>query len=399
MIYDYLVIRFGEITLKGKNKMNFVQKLENDVVEKLRRFPQLVIKRHFDDIEIQLNGENVDQVIAVLKQIFGIQNISSAIKVENDLDAMRSGAIRIMRAENGARTFKIAARRKDKRFPIHGSELNRELGAYVLKNCEGVTVDVHDPDITLRVEVGYHETRIYGHEYEGAGGLPVGSSGKVLLMLSGGIDSPVAGYLLAKRGATVEAIHFQSPPYTSDRAKQKVIDLTKKIQSFGGTVKLHLVPFTKAQLAIRDAVPEDYRITIMRRLMFRIAEKEAQRTGALALATGESLGQVASQTLESMNTINQVTNLPVIRPLITMDKLDIARIARKIDTYEISIRPYEDCCTIFLPKAPRTKPDRLHAERFEHFFDADALTEEAVNGIETLTIKSEDSEDMFSGLL
>ncbi|WP_100488871.1 tRNA uracil 4-sulfurtransferase ThiI [Sporolactobacillus pectinivorans] len=399
MIYDYLVIRFGEITLKGKNKMNFVQKLENDVVEKLRRFPQLAIKRHFDDIEIQLNGENADQVIAVLKQIFGIQNISSAIKVENNLDAMRSGAIRIMRAENGARTFKIAARRKDKRFPIHGSELNQELGAYVLKNCEGISVDVHDPDITLRVEVGYHETRIYGHEYEGAGGLPVGSSGKVLLMLSGGIDSPVAGYLLAKRGATVEAIHFQSPPYTSDRAKQKVIDLTKKIQSFGGTVKLHLVPFTKAQLAIRDAVPEDYRITIMRRLMFRIAEKEAQKTGALALATGESLGQVASQTLESMNTINQVTDLPVIRPLITMDKLDIARIAQKIDTYEISIRPYEDCCTIFLPKAPRTRPDRLHAERFEHFFDVDALTEEAVNGIETLTIKSEDSEDVFSDLL
>lgn len=399
MIYDYLVIRFGEITLKGKNKMNFVQKLENDVKDKLSRFSKLGIKRHFDDIEIQLNGEDADQVLSVLTRIFGIQNISSAIKVENNLDAMQDGVLRVMKAENGVRTFKIAARRKDKRFPIHGSELNQGLGAYVLKNCEGVSVDVHNPDITLRVEVGYHETRIYGHEYDGAGGLPVGTSGKVLLMLSGGIDSPVAGYLLAKRGATVEAIHFQSPPYTSDRAKQKVIDLTKKIQSFGGTVRLHLVPFTKAQLAIRDAVPEDYRITIMRRLMFRIAEKLAEKTGALALATGESLGQVASQTLESMNTINQVTGLPVLRPLITMDKLDIARIAKQIDTYEISIRPYEDCCTIFLPKAPRTKPDRLHAERFEKSFDVEDLTDEAVNGIETLTVTSEDLEDAFSDLL
>ncbi|TGA99240.1 tRNA 4-thiouridine(8) synthase ThiI [Sporolactobacillus shoreae] len=399
MIYDYLVIRFGEITLKGKNKMNFVQKLENDVKDKLSRFSMLGIKRHFDDIEIQLNGEDADQVLSVLTRIFGIQNISSAIKVENNLDAMQDGVLRVMKAENGVRTFKIAARRKDKRFPIHGSELNQGLGAYVLKNCEGVSVDVHNPDITLRVEVGYHETRIYGHEYDGAGGLPVGTSGKVLLMLSGGIDSPVAGYLLAKRGATVEAIHFQSPPYTSDRAKQKVIDLTKKIQSFGGTVRLHLVPFTKAQLAIRDAVPEDYRITIMRRLMFRIAEKLAEKTGALALATGESLGQVASQTMESMNTINQVTDLPVLRPLITMDKLDIARIAKQIDTYEISIRPYEDCCTIFLPKAPRTKPDRLHAERFEKSFDVEALTDEAVNGIETLTVTSEDLEDAFSDLL
>jgi thiamine biosynthesis protein ThiI len=399
VIYDYLVIRFGEITLKGKNKKDFVLKLENDVRVKLSHFTKLEIKRHFDDLEIHLNGEDAEPVIRVLTRIFGIQNISTAIKVENNLDAIRAGVLRVMSAEKDVRTFKIAARRKNKQFPIHGSELNQELGAYVLKNCRGVSVDVHHPDLTVRVEVGYHETRIYGHEYDGAGGLPVGSSGKVLLLLSGGIDSPVAGYLLAKRGATVDAIHFQSPPYTSDRARQKVIDLARKIESFGGTVRIHIVPFTKAQLAIRDQIPEDYRVTIMRRLMFRIAEKEAQRSGALALATGESLGQVASQTMESMNTINQVTDLPILRPLITMDKIEIARLAKRIDTYDISIRPYEDCCTIFLPKAPRTRPDRVHAARFERALDIDALVDEAVRGIVVQTAADEIQKEAFDQLL
>lgn len=399
MIYDYLVIRFGEITLKGKNKKDFVLKLENDVRVKLSHFTKLEIKRHFDDLEIHLNGEDAEPVIRVLTRIFGIQNISTAIKVENNLDAIRAGVLRVMSAEKDVRTFKIAARRKNKQFPIHGSELNQELGAYVLKNCRWVSVDVHHPDLTVRVEVGYHETRIYGHEYDGAGGLPVGSSGKVLLLLSGGIDSPVAGYLLAKRGATVDAIHFQSPPYTSDRARQKVIDLARKIESFGGTVRIHIVPFTKAQLAIRDQIPEDYRVTIMRRLMFRIAEKEAQRSGALALATGESLGQVASQTMESMNTINQVTDLPILRPLITMDKIEIARLAKRIDTYDISIRPYEDCCTIFLPKAPRTRPDRVHAARFERALDIDALVDEAVRGIVVQTAADEIQKEAFDQLL
>lgn len=399
VIYDFLIIRFGEIALKGKNKKRFVLRLEDDVRDKLSRFPKADIKRHFDDIEIQLNGEDAGRILPILQKIFGIQNISSAIKVDNNLEAMKKGVLRIANEETSARTFKIAARRKDKRFPIHGSELNQELGSFVLKNCDRMTVDVHHPDLTLRVEVGYHETRIYGHEYEGAGGLPVGTSGKVLLLLSGGIDSPVAGYLLARRGASIEAIYFQSPPYTSDRAKQKVIDLSKKIQSFGGTFRLHLVPFTHAQIAIRDTVPEDYRITIMRRMMFRIAEKAADRFGCLALSTGESLGQVASQTLESMNTINQVTALPVLRPLIAMDKIDIARIAKQIDTYDISIRPYEDCCTLFLPKAPKTRPDRIHAARFEKYLGVDQLVQEAVGGIETLTITQDETEDAFSGLL
>lgn len=399
MIYDYLVVRFGEITLKGKNKKQFVVKLEDDVREKLRGFPQLEIKRHFDDLEIKLNGEDSADVLAVMQRVFGIQNISPAIKVGTDLEQIREGVLRVANQENGAKTFKIAARRKDKRYPIHGNELNQELGGAVLNQCDWLKVDVHHPDLLIRVEVGYHEARIYGREVKGAGGLPVGTSGKVMLLLSGGIDSPVAAYLVARRGALVEAIHFQSPPYTSDRAKQKVIDLSKKLRGFGGKFVLHLVPFTNAQVAIRDVVPEDYRITIMRRLMFRIAEKAAIQRGALALATGESLGQVASQTLESMNTINSVTNLPVLRPLITMDKIDIAQIAKQIDTYDISIRPYEDCCTIFLPKAPRTRPDRLHAERFERKLAINELVDEAVQGIETMVIDADTNEDAFSSLL
>lgn len=399
MIFDYLVIRFGEIAIKGKNKKSFVKKLEDDVRSKLHDFSKLEIKRHYDDLEIRLNGEQVEAVVAVLRRIFGIQNISPAIKVENSLKAMQEGVVKIAEHESGVKTFKIAARRKNKRFPIHGTDLNQQLGAWVLDHCDRLRVDVHRPDLTIRVEVGDHETRIYGNAYEGAGGMPAGTGGKLLLLLSGGIDSPVAGYFLARRGAVIEAIHFQSPPYTSDRAKQKVLDLSNQLQTYTGPVRLHLVPFTNAQLAIRDAVPEDYRVTIMRRLMFRIAEKCALREGALALATGESLGQVASQTLESMNAINEVTNLPILRPLIAMDKLEISKMAKEIGTYEISIRPYEDCCTLFLPKAPRTRPDRKHAARFESFLNAEALVTEAVDGIETLTLTGAESKDVFSGLL
>ncbi|MFT8364032.1 MAG: tRNA uracil 4-sulfurtransferase ThiI [Sporolactobacillus sp.] len=399
MIYDYLVVRFGEIAIKGKNKKKFVLKLEDDVREKLAAFSKLTVKRHYDDLEIQLNGEDALPVITTLQRIFGIQSISAAIKVQNTLEAIQAGVLDVVNSEMDACTFKIEARRKDKRFPIKSAELNQTLGGYVLSNAARMKVDVHHPDLKIRIEVGYYETRIYGRSYTGAGGLPVGSSGKVMLLLSGGIDSPVAAYLLAKRGALIEAIHFQSPPYTSDRARQKVIDLCRQIQSFGGRLKLHLVPFTNTQLAIRDAVPEDYRITIMRRFMFRMAEKKAIREKVLALATGESLGQVASQTAESMHTINQVTNLPVLRPLITMDKLEISRIAKEIDTYDISIRPYEDCCTIFLPKAPRTKPDRIHAERFERGLDSEALVNEALDGIETMVFSNHSEQNAFSDLL
>lgn len=397
-MYDFLVLRFGEIFLKGRNKKAFDLKLEETVRAKLQCFPDVRIKRHFDDIEIRLNGTDDELVKNVLQDIFGIHTISAAIKVNNDLESIKEGVLKIAQGESEARTFKISARRKNKQFPTHADELNHLLGGHVLANTDNLKVDVHHPDLNIRVEVGFHDTRIYGREYRGAGGLPVGTGGKVLLMLSGGIDSPVAGYLMQKRGAVVEAIHFQSPPYTSDRAKQKVIDLASKLQYYGGTIRLHLVPFTDAQIAIRDKMPENYRVTIMRRMMIRIAEKIAGQTGALAIATGESLGQVASQTLESMNTINEVTNLPILRPLISMDKIEIMAIAQKIGTYDISIRPYEDCCTIFLPASPKTRPDREHADRFEAFFDVEKLVDEAVKGVETLTLGEHDV-DVIDDLL
>ncbi|WP_132742573.1 tRNA uracil 4-sulfurtransferase ThiI [Scopulibacillus darangshiensis] len=399
MIYDYLIIRFGELSLKGKNKRRFIYKLDETVREKLRPFPNLKIKKHFDNIDIQLNGESYQEVAEVLTKIFGIHLIRPALKVENNIESIKEKALEIIQNEPNVRTFKISAKRKNKRFPVKSNELNHVLGGHILTNTENITVDVHHPDLDLRVEVMDHETRIYGKEYRGAGGLPVGTAGRVLLMLSGGIDSPVAGYLLLKRGVTIEAVHFHSPPYTNDRARQKVIDLAEKLQDFGGKVKLHIVPFTNVQIAIRDKMPENYSMTIMRRMMMRITEKLAEKRNALAIGTGESLGQVASQTLDSMNTINEVTNLPVLRPLLSMDKIEIMAIANRIETYDISIRPYEDCCTIFLPAAPKTKPNRKNANKFEQYLPIDDLIEEAISGVETIEIGKHNDKDFIDQLL
>lgn len=398
MIYDYLVIRYGELSLKGKNKKKFIYKLDETVREKLQGFPMLKIYKHFDDIEIQLNGEQDHKVADILTRIFGIHAIYPAVKADNDIEIIKKRTLTII-SEEDVRTFKISAKRKNKQFPITSNDLNHIIGGHVLANIENLTVDVHRPDLDLRVEVMDHETRIYGKPYKGAGGLPVGTGGKVLLMLSGGIDSPVAGYLLQKRGATIEAVHFHSPPYTNDRARQKVIDLVEKLQAFGAPIKLHIVPFTTIQVSIKDKMPDNYSMTIMRRMMLRIAGGLAEKSQALAIATGESLGQVASQTLESMHTINEVTNLPVLRPLLSMDKLEIMDIAHKIDTYDISIRPYEDCCTIFLPSAPKTKPQRRHANKFEQYLPVDELVTEALAGVKTIEIGRGDDENFIDQLL
>ena len=387
MQYDYLILSFGEMALKGKNRKTFNDLLYKHVRKQLKSHPDVFVKKHFDHIEVELNGNDAVNVADRLQHVFGIHSIRAAIIVDNDMEKIREGALQVLRGEaEGANTFKISAKRKNKQFPLNSMELNQDIGGYILKNTEDVKVDVHHPDMDIKIEVLSETTRIYGKTIKGAGGMPAGSAGKVLLLLSGGIDSPVAGYQMMRRGATVEAIHFHSPPYTSDRARQKVIDLAEKLLDFGVNLKLHIVPFTEAQIAIRDRMPENYRMTIMRRMMLRIAEKIAEREQALALVTGESLGQVASQTLESMNTINEVTNMPILRPLVAMDKLDIIDIAKKIDTYDISIRPYEDCCTLFLPRAPKTKPDRKHANQFEKNLPIDELVNQAVDGVETIDI-------------
>src|SRR5699024_2511640 len=278
--------------------------------------------------------------------------------------------------------------------------LNRIVGGHLLKNTTGITVDVHNPDVEINVEVRNEGTYITSQVIKGLGGLPVGSSSKTLLMMSGGIDSPVAGYLAMKRGVEIEAVHFHSPPYTSDRAKQKVLDLVKKLTVYGKTIRVHLVPFTKLQQAIFEEIPDGYTMTVMRRMMMRISEEICNKRGILSITTGESLGQVASQTMESMHAINAVTNVPVLRPLVTMDKSEIIDISKDIHTYDISIRPYEDCCTIFTPKAPKTKPKKDRVEQAEQLFDFTPYIEEAIEHTEEIKVSDQLAETSeFKNLL
>lgn len=398
MKFDELVLRFGELGLKGKNRKFFIDQLFHNVKEALHSFEAIRVKKQFDHIEIALHGTAYETVAHALRHVFGIQNMRPAVNAETDVEAIQAKALQLIQdTEYPINTFKVNAKRKYKPFHLNSMELNQVVGGHILKSTDGITVDVHHPDLEIQLEVMKQVTRLYGPYIPGAGGLPVGSSGKVLLMLSGGIDSPVAGHLMHKRGAQVEAIHFHSPPYTNDRARQKVVDLAETMKANGVDFKLHIIPFTNTQLAIRDRMPENYRMTIMRRMMMRMAERIAFQEQCLAIATGESLGQVASQTLESMNTINEVTNLPVLRPLLSMDKLDIMTIAKDINTYDISIRPYEDCCTLFLPKSPKTKPDRDHASRFEKNLPVEDLLQEALTGVETIDIgkQSDIIQDLF----
>ncbi|TWI56954.1 tRNA uracil 4-sulfurtransferase ThiI [Halalkalibacter nanhaiisediminis] len=390
MQYDHILVRFGELALKGKNRSVFEKQLLQNIKMNLKAFSRLNITRTFGRIIVELNDENHEPVVEKLKSIFGIHSFSLAFKVENELSAIQQAALEVLKGhETPVRTFKISSRRAYKQFPLDSQRLNYEVGGYVLTHTDDITVDVHHPDVNITVEVRETATYVTSGSYQGPGGLPVGTGGKVLLMLSGGIDSPVAGYLTMKRGAKIEAIHFHSPPYTNERAKQKVIDLAKTLTKFGSNVTLHLVPFTDMQKHIHSQIPSSLQMTIMRRMMMRISEQIAQQRGILALATGESLGQVASQTLHSMNTINEVTNLPIIRPLVTMDKLEVIKIAQEIDTYETSILPYEDCCTIFLPPDSKTRPKREQANKFEQYVETDKYVKDAVERTETIVITSQ----------
>ncbi|PYZ99114.1 tRNA 4-thiouridine(8) synthase ThiI [Alteribacter lacisalsi] len=404
MTYDHILVRYAELSLKGKNRSQFEKRLQHNVRTALKTsFPEVKVKRSFGRMFVQLNGHDEQGVSKVLKGLFGIHSISPALKLENDIDLIREGAVYAIKdalpAEKG--TFKVTSKRIDKTFPVRSQKLNRELGAEVLKNTKEIQVDVHNPNVELRVEVRQDGTYLTCRTEYGPGGLPTGTGGKVMLMLSGGIDSPVAGYQMFKRGVEMEAIHFHSPPFTNERALQKVKDLTKVLSRYAGTeIRLHVVPFTEAQKQIHDAVPGEYEMTIMRRVMLRIAEKVAGKRDALALVNGESLGQVASQTLDSMHTINEVTNMPILRPLVAMDKQEVIEIAQKIDTYELSILPYEDCCTIFLPPQTKTKPNRNKANRFESSLDLDAIVKEAAEGTYEQKLSSaEELDKEFEDLL
>ncbi|WP_096466958.1 tRNA uracil 4-sulfurtransferase ThiI [Aneurinibacillus soli] len=389
MQYEHILIRYGELALKKRNRGEFETQLVRNIRKNLKgSFPNVQVERTFGRLYLSLHGEPYEKVAERLQNIFGIHSFSPVRFVEEfELEVIQKAALEVMLDANPApRTFKVITKRPNKQFPHRSQEMNRHVGGYVLRNMPDLKVDVHNPDVELIVEIRTNGTFISCRTIKGAGGLPTGSGGKAMLMLSGGIDSPVAGWKTMRRGVRIEGVHFHSYPFTSERAKQKVVDLTRILSKYSGGMKLHIVPFTEIQTEIRKHCPEHYTITIMRRFMMRIAEKLAEKNGALAIATGESLGQVASQTMESMYTINHVIDTPVIRPLVAMDKEEIIEIAHKIGTYETSILPFEDCCTVFVPKSPVTKPKVDVAERCEVPLDIEKLVEDAVNNVESLWI-------------
>ena len=367
---DHILVRFGELTTKGKNRKLFIRKLLKNTKEILHDYSALEYELTYDRLYIYLNEENAEEVTDKLKTIFGIHNFSLCYKVEHDLEKAKEVVTYIIDHDEG-NTFKIDTKRHDKSYPKNSIEMNKEIAGYVFHHTtKELSVDVHNPDILVRVEYRKDAIYIMDNMIPGAGGYPVGIGGKALLMLSGGIDSPVAGYLTMKRGVDIECIHYASPPYTNEMAREKVLDLVNVLKDYThGSIKVHIVPFTDLQLSVYDHCDESYAMTVMRRMMYRIAEGVAKKNDCLAIVNGESIGQVASQTLESMNTINQVITTPVIRPVACMDKLEIIKIAEKIGTYDISIRPFEDCCTIFVAKHPVTKPSLKKIKNSEKKLD------------------------------
>lgn len=395
MQYNHILIRFGELMTKGKNKKDFINRLYHNTKDALHGFRSLTYVKQHDRMFIVLNGENHDQVIDALKKVFGIHSFSLALEVANEMDAIQDGALLMVGELVGKHSFKVNARRSDKSFPIHSDEINRKVAGVILRNT-AMKVDVHRPDVEIKIEVRNNGTYIMTDVIKGAGGFPVGVGGKALLMLSGGIDSPVAGFLTMKRGVQLECIHYASPPYTSEQAQNKVLELARKMSGYQGKILVHIVPFTDLQLAIYNNVDESYAITIMRRMMYRIAQRIAQDRKCLAIVSGESVGQVASQTLESMATINAVTSFPVLRPVVTYDKFEIISLARQIDTYELSIQPFEDCCTIFTPRNPVTKPTIRKAEKQEQFA-YEELLEQCIQNTTSMWVLpfKEENSDLF----
>ena len=389
-----ILIKYGELTTKKANRNAFINLLTNNINKILSGF-EYEIKKDRVRMYIACNEADFDSILKKLKKVFGIHSIVPCHKVNTNKSDIEAKVLELIKLKD-YKTFKIETNRADKSFEIPSMEFSRLVGAYVLKNTN-IKVDVHNPEALVFIEIRREGTFIYLDEIEGSGGYPVGIQGKGLLMLSGGIDSPVAGYLSLKRGVDLECLYFESPPHTSIEAKNKVIKLASIINEYSGNIKVHVVPFTNLQEEIYKNVPDNYIITIMRRMMYRIAEKVAHKKHLKVIINGESIGQVASQTLDSMIVINNVTNMPVIRPVACMDKLEIIDIAKKIDTYETSILPFEDCCTIFLPKHPVIHPELDKCIEYESKFNFESLIDDCVNNIETITNLSENNK--FNDLL
>ncbi|MBQ9252041.1 MAG: tRNA 4-thiouridine(8) synthase ThiI [Clostridia bacterium] len=379
---ELLLVRYGEIFLKGLNRPYFIRALIRKIRYALRGTGSNV---WVHDGRIFVEGfEDLELVIDRVTRVFGVHSVCPAVEMpKEDFDALCRQAISMMADMKG--TFKVNARRSDKRYPMNSPQINMEMGGRILEANPQLKVNVHDPEHVLNVEIR-DQAYLYVKVIPAVGGMPVGTNGNATLLLSGGIDSPVAGWMIAKRGVQINAVHFHSYPYTSEQAKEKVLDLARKLSYSCCGIKVHIVPFTEIQLQIRDHCPEEYTTLIMRRFMMRIAEKIAEQTGSGALITGESIGQVASQTMEALETTNSVVSMPVFRPLIGFDKSEIIDIAKKIDTYELSSLPYEDCCTIFTPKHPATRPKKDKVAEAEQKLEGETLIAAALAGVEVVQV-------------
>ncbi|MFD0715110.1 tRNA uracil 4-sulfurtransferase ThiI [Paenibacillus sp. GCM10027626] len=390
MKVDMILVRFGEFTIKGRNRGWFERKMLSHVRAALADFPEAEIKHTYGRIYVTLNDAPYEPVKNKLRNVFGIVSISPVRRVESQLEKIQAVALELMLSLPAApATFKVATRRVDKSFPHETREMNHLVGSHVLRAMPELKVDVRNPAVELRVEIQAEGTFVFSEVIPAAGGFPYGTNGKATLLLSGGIDSPVAGYLAMRRGLELDAVHFHSYPYTSEQAQEKVIALGRKLVELSNApLKLHMVPFTEIQTTLKQSNQDHLLITLMRRAMLRIAERIADRNKASALVTGDSLGQVASQTLGSMNVIGRVINMPLLRPLVMSDKSEIIRIAEQIDTYETSILPFEDCCTLFVPKSPSTNPNLNVVQKIESsLVELEAMIERAVTDSRTIVLK------------
>ena len=387
---EVILIKDGELALKGLNRSIFEDKMVSTIKRRIKKYGSFSVNKSQSTVYIEPQGEDFDfeGALDAVSRVFGIAAYCRAGFCEKDMDVILSSAPEYLKdALEGKKTFKVEAKRSDKKFPFTSPQIGALLGGKILEKYHHLKVDVHNPDVIITVEIRENGAYIRGNQLRGAGGLPTGTSGKAAVLISGGIDSPVAAYLMAKRGLTLLAIHFASPPYTSVRAEEKVKTLLKKVARYSGRINLAIVPFTEIQEEIGKHCPEDYFTLIMRRMMMRISSRVAKDEGCLGLITGESLGQVASQTLHALGATDSVSTLPVLRPLIGMDKEEIIVISKKIDAFETSILPYEDCCTVFTPRHPHTRPKPGQCEAAEKYLDFEPLIEKAISGIEYSVIE------------
>ena len=389
---DIILLKLGEIVLKGLNRKSFEQKLMSNVRRRLEPIGKFRVYCLQSTVYVEAleDGADMDAAFAALKKVFGVIKLSRAAACEKDRDAIAALAIEYLREDmERVRSFKVESKRSDKSFPLTSIQLSQYVGGLLAEAYPNVQVDVHEPELTVHLEVRDLAAYVHATPVPGAGGMPVGSNGVAVTLLSGGIDSPVSTYMIAKRGVRLIPVHFFSFPYTSQQAKDKVVELGRQLTEYCGRMTLEVVPFTHIQEEIRDKCPEEYFTLIMRRFMMRIAKRIADANGAKAVVTGENLGQVASQTMEAMASTQAVTHLPVLQPLIGMDKEEIITIARKIGTFDTSILPYEDCCTVFTPRHPRTRPQVSEVEAAESALDVDTLVQEAIQGIERISLDHE----------